>query len=110
MIREPHIAPEPPPKFSDHPKRPAVEPLSLERVEERFHVRVFVGRRAPGHALLQTVVRHAATKPCTEVFAAAIAVEHHTPLRSPPSKRCVEHGPGQARIPGAAQPPRQHPP
>jgi hypothetical protein len=75
MVVAPHIATELMAEFRDRVKRPAVDDVGLEGVEERFHVRVLARSPAARHALLHTTGYQARPKLRAQKLAAAIAVK-----------------------------------
>ena len=69
-----HVATQLLAKLGDGLKGPAVNQLGFQRVEERFHVRVLVGRAAARHALSDTGGNQALTKRDAQKLAAADAL------------------------------------
>mgnify|MGYP000078053052 CR=1 FL=1 len=91
-------------------KRSTVRQFRLERVEERFHVGVLVGRPASRHALLYAARVQACAKGRAEKFTAAIAVEDQPATGLAAPKGGVHDRSRADRVADRGEPPGQHTP
>jgi len=72
--------------------------LGFQRVEERFHVGVLVGRPASGHALPDTTALQTITEWRPKKLAAAIAVEDEAFLRATILQRRMHNSTSELRV------------
>ena len=97
-------------ELSDGVKRPTVNHVGLERMEEGLHVRVLVGRPAARHALLDARGEQPVAKRRPQKLAAPIAVKDEPRARTAPAERRVDRGPREPCVTGDGEPPGQHAP
>ena len=103
-----HVATQLLAELGDRVKRPAVDDVSFERVNERFHVRVLARCAAARHAVPDALGNQPGAKRRAEKLAAAVAIEDQPSCRAPATECRIDHGAGAPRIADAAQPPRQN--
>ena len=102
------VVPQRTPELADGVKGSPMDDLRLERVEERFHVRVSSGAPAR-HALHRAGPRQTAAHGQTEILAAPVAMKDQTRGGMAPSQGRRQHGLGETRRAGCTQTPGQDP-
>src|SRR5262245_62019887 len=95
-------------KVAEARKRQPLQRICLERVEERLHVRVVLGRATTSHALTHSEIPESMSEQCTLVLASPIAVEDQTASWLAPPHRPVEGPAGELGAAHLPQPPAQH--
>ena len=100
-----HVATELLPERRDRREGPAVNQFRLERVEERFHVRVLVGRAAARHAVLGPALHQARMERRSKKLAAAITVKDQLRPRPATTQGRIQDAAGERRVARQAEPP-----
>ena len=85
-------------ELSDTRKRPAVCHLGLQRVKERCHVGVLIGRAPTRHALRDAALDQAIAERRAQKLTAAVTVKDEARLRLPPMERGMHEGPRDGRV------------
>src|SRR5262245_30379515 len=85
-----------------------MDPIGLQRVEERLDVRVLVRSPAACRALSHPALRQALAERRAEKLAPPVAVEDQPRPGSTSAERGFDRGPREPRVPDRPQPPGQH--
>jgi hypothetical protein len=108
VVVVPHVAPQGLAKLHDRCEDPAMGQLGFQRMKERFHVGVLVGRPSSGHALpdaarIQTLAEWGSKK-----LASTIAVKDEASLWATIQQRPVYNSARELRVPRRGQTPGQN--
>ena len=104
------IATESKTELLDGLKGSTMDEIAFERVEERLHMGVLVGRPATRHALLDTRGDQPGVKRRAEKLTAPIAVKDQAGPWAAATERCVQQAAGEHSVSRRREPPGQHAP
>ena len=85
-------------ELSDIRKRPAVCHLGPQRVKERFHVGILIGRAPTRHALRDAALAQAIAERRAQKLTAAVTVKDEAGPRLPPMERGIHEGTRDCRV------------